>query len=178
MFLLLVCNLSGCSVSSLARRFVSDVNFLGVMCLFGNHGFFTLANVLQRLNYFQWCKFMGIFSCFLWVPFLDALTQFHLSVYQVSVVTSVWAVIRNRSRTQQLSWPLLGFIAMILKSSKTWFWSINTVLKLFGKNQITSQKTINSLLNLQSFWNNWDWWFFDSGFFFFFKEIKPTVLWF
>jgi hypothetical protein len=98
------------------------------------------------------------------------LPNFHLSVYQVSVVTSVWAVIRNRSRTQQLSWPLLGFIAMILKSSKTWFWYINTVLKLFGKNQITSQKTINSLLNLQSFWNNWDWWFFDSGFFFFSKK--------
>lgn len=81
-------------------------------------------------------------------------TQFHLSVYQVSVVTSVWAVIRNRSRTQQFIKATLRIHSHDSQKSKTWFWYITTVLKLFGKNQITSQKTIRFFKAFEIAWTD------------------------
>jgi hypothetical protein len=81
-------------------------------------------------------------------------TQFHLSVYQVSVVTGVWAVIRNRSRTQQFIRASLRIHSRDSQKSKTWFWYITTVLKLFGKNQITSQKTIRFFKAFEIAWTD------------------------
>jgi hypothetical protein len=63
-------------------------------------------------------------------------------------------LLETGAETQQFIKATLRIHSRDSQKSKTWFWYITTVLKLFGKNQITSQKTIRFFKAFEIAWTD------------------------